>query len=218
MSQQIVIIGLGQFGMALARRLAEKGAEVLAVDRNSNLVEEASNFATEAIAMDATDEAALAQINPARRDAVVCAIGDESKEASISTALLRQMGAPLIIARANDQTHYRILQLVGAHQIVNPENEFGKRFANRLLFRNIIADTPIGDDLQLTEICVQPSMIGKTLVAMELPRRYGILVAGIRRGTTGKIILPIPSEPLLAGDKLLIVSSENAISSLIKGV
>ena len=128
------------------------------------------------------------------------------------------MGAPLIIARANDQTHYRILQLVGAHQIVNPENEFGKRFANRLLFRNIIADTPIGDDLQLTEICVQPSMIGKTLVAMELPRRYGILVAGIRRGTTGKIILPIPSEPLLAGDKLLIVSSENAISSLIKGV
>ena len=213
MSQQIVIIGLGQFGMALARRLAEKGAEVLAVDRNSNLVEEASNFATEAIAMDATDEAALAQI------AVVCAIGDESKEASIiCTALLRQMGVPLIIARANDQTHYRILQLVGAHQIVNPENEFGKRFANRLLFRNIIADTLIGDDLQLTEICVQPSMIGKTLVAMELPRRYGILVAGIRRGTTGKIILPIPSEPLLAGDKLLIVSSENAISSLIKGV
>lgn len=219
MSQQIVIIGLGQFGMALARRLAEKGAEVLAVDRNSNLVEEASNFATEAIAMDATDEAALAQINPARRDAVVCAIGDESKEASIiCTALLRQMGAPLIIARANDQTHYRILQLVGAHQIVNPENEFGKRFANRLLFRNIIADTPIGDDLQLTEICVQPSMIGKTLVAMELPRRYGILVAGIRRGATGKIILPVPTEPLLAGDKLLIVSSENAISSLIKGV
>ena len=72
--------------------------------------------------------------------------------------------------------------------------------------------------IESPEICVQPSMIGKTLVAMELPRRYGILVAGIRRGTTGKIILPIPSEPLLAGDKLLIVSSENAISSLIKGV
>lgn len=162
MAQQIVIIGLGQFGMALARTLSEKGAEVIGVDRNLSLVEEAGNFVAEAIAMDVTDENELARIYPSRRDAVVCAIGDESKEASIiCTALLRQMGAPLVIARANDQTHQRILQLVGAHQIVNPENEFGKRFANRLLFRNIIADTPIGDDLQLTEICVQPSMIGK---------------------------------------------------------
>ena len=219
MAQQIVIIGLGQFGMALARTLSEKGAEVIGVDRNLSLVEEAGNFVAEAIAMDVTDENELARIYPSRRDAVVCAIGDESKEASIiCTALLRQMGAPLVIARANDQTHQRILPLVGAHQIANPENEFGKRFANRLLFRNIIADTPIGDDLQLTEICVQPSMIGKNLVTLELPRRFSVLVAGIRRGPEGKIIRPNPTEPLQEGDKLLIVSSESAIPNLIRGV
>ena len=219
MANQILIIGLGQFGLSLARTLAERGAEVLAVDQDRKRVDEAANFVTEAIAMDATDETELARLNPGQRDVAVCAIGDESREASIMcTALLRQMGTPRIIARANDPMLRRILQLVGAHQIVNPENEFGKRFANRLLFRNIIADTPIGDDLQLTEICIQPSMAGKTLIELQLPKKFGVIVAAIRRGKTGRVELPIPDEPLSRDDKLLIVCGENALPKLVKGV
>ncbi len=219
MSQQILIIGLGHFGMSLARTLSEKGAEVLAVDVNKNLVEEASSFVTEAMVVDATDEAELARLEPGKRDSAVCAIGDDSKEASIiCTALLRQMGTPVVIARANDKMHQRILHLVGAHQVVNPEQEFGKRFANRLLYRNVIADTNLGEDLHLTEICIQPSMIGKSLVDLALPKRFGVMVVGIRRGTPAKILPPSPREPLQADDNLIIVSSESAIPLLIKGV
>jgi trk system potassium uptake protein TrkA len=219
MSQQILIIGLGQFGMSLARTLSEKGAEVLAVDKRKNLVEEAATFVTEAIVIDATDEAELARLEPGKRDAAVCAIGDDSKEASIiCTALLRQMGSRVVIARANDKLHQRILQLVGAHQIINPEQEFGKRFANRLLYRNVIADTNIGEDLYLTEICTQPSMVGKTLIELALPKKFGIMVVGIRRGTQGKIVQPSPNELLKAEDNLIIVSNETAIPNLIKGV
>jgi len=219
MSQQIVIIGLGQFGMSLARTLSEKGAEVLAVDTNKNLVEEASLFVTEALVLDATDEAELASLEPGKRDAVVCAIGDDSKEASIiCTALLRQMGAPLIVARANDKMHQRILQLVGAHQIINPEQEFGKRFANRLLYRHVIADRSLGEDLLLTEICVQPSMVGKNLVELALPKRFGVMVVAIRRGESKRILQPSPYEPLQKNDNLIIASSEAAIPLFIKGV
>lgn len=219
MSQQILIIGLGHFGMSLARNLSEKGAEVLAVDPKRPLVEEASDFVTDAVVMDATDENELARLQPEKRDAVVCAIGDDSKESSIiCTALLRQMGAPFIVARANDKLHQRILQLVGAHQIVNPEQEFGKRFANRLMFRNVIADTAIGDDLHLTEIRVQESMVGKNLIELALPKRFGVMVAAIRRGSKNKIMLPSPSEPLKANDNLVIISTEEAIPKLIKGV
>jgi trk system potassium uptake protein TrkA len=219
MSQQILIIGLGHFGMSLARTLSERGAEVLAVDINKALVEEAADFVTEAIVLDATDEADLAGLEPGKRDSAVCAIGDDSKEASIiCTVLLRQMGAPLVISRANDKMHQRILKLVGAHQIVNPEQEFGKRFANRLLYRHVIADTNLGEDLHLTEICIQPSMIGKTLVDLALPKRYGIMVVGIRRGSRGKIHQPQPKDPLQKDDNLIIVSSESAIPKLIKGV
>lgn len=219
MSQQILIIGLGQFGMSLARTLSEKGAEVLAGDKRKNLVEEAAAFVTEAVVIDATDEAELARLEPRKRDSAVCAIGDDSKEASIiCTSLLRQMGAPVVIARANDRMHQRILQLVGAHQVINPEQEFGKRFANRLLYRDVIVETNLGEDLQLTEIHIQPSMIGKSLIELALPKRFGVMVVGIRRGATSKILQPSPSDPLQADDNLIIVSNETAIPKLTKGV
>jgi trk system potassium uptake protein TrkA len=128
------------------------------------------------------------------------------------------MGVPVIISRANDVVHQRILQLVGAHQIVNPEQEFGKRFANRLLYKHVITDTNIGESLHLTEILVQPTMIGKTLVDLALPKRFGVVVVGIRRGIEGKIHQPTPASPLLADDHLIIVSRESAIAELIKGV
>jgi trk system potassium uptake protein TrkA len=219
MAQQILIIGLGQFGMSLARTLSEKGAEVLAVDVKKSLVEEAAAFVTEAVIANAADETELARLEPGRRDSAVCAIGDDSREASIiCTALLRQMGVPVIISRANDAVHQRILQLVGAHQIINPEHEFGKRFANRLLYKHVITDTNIGESLHLTEILMQPSMVGKTLVDLELPKRYGVLVVGIRRGLEGKIHQPSPVDPLLADDHLIIVSRESAIPKFIQGV
>jgi len=219
MAQQILIIGLGQFGMSLARTLSDVGAEVLAVDTRKSLVEEASAFVAEALVADAADETQLARLGPEKRDAVVCAIGDDSKESSIiCTALLRQMGAPFVVSRANDKMHQRILQLVGAHQIINPEQEFGRRFANRLLYRHVIAATSIGDDLHLTEILIQPSMVGKNLIALALPKRFGIMVAAIRRGTSGRLIQPSPDEPLQAGDNLVIVSTEAAIPKLMEGV
>ncbi|MGM0596457.1 MAG: potassium channel family protein [Myxococcota bacterium] len=219
MTQQILIIGLGQFGMSLARAVTEKGGEVLAIDLDKDLVEEASTFVTEAIVVDATDENELARLEPGKRDSAVCAIGHDSKEASIiCTALLRQMGCRHVIARANDRMHQRILKLVGAHQIINPELEIGKRFANRLLYKNMIADTNLGEDLHLTEIKVQPSMVGKNLIELSLPKRFGVMVAGIRKGTNSKIINPDPHEPLQADDNLIIVSNELAIPKLIKGV
>ncbi|MCF7848378.1 MAG: NAD-binding protein, partial [Kiritimatiellales bacterium] len=89
--------------MSLARTLSEKGVEVLAVDKRRNLVDEAAAFVAEAVVIDATDEAELARLEPRRRDAAVCAIGEDSRESSIiCTALLRQMGVPVVIARASD--------------------------------------------------------------------------------------------------------------------
>ena len=215
MSQQILIIGLGMFGMSLARTLSDKGAEVLAGDRREALVNEAAAFVTEAVVIDATDETALARLYPKQRDCSVCAIGDESKEASIiCTALLRQMGAPWVIGRANSALHRRILQLVGAHLVVNPEEEFGLRFANRLLSRHVIADMPLGEDLYLTEIAVQAYMVGKNLIELAPPKRFGVMVVAIRRGSPGKVLQPSPHDPLQQDDRLIIVSSEAAIPKL----
>lgn len=219
MSKQIVIIGLGQFGMSLAKTLSKNGAEVIAIDARKNLVEEASSFVAKAIIMDATNETELSSIEPSKRDSVVCAIGDESKEATIIVvALLKQMGAPLIIARANNKLHQRILKLIGADEIINPEHEFGQRYANRLLYSDIIVDASMGEDLQLTEISVQPSMIGKDLIELALPKRFGIIVVGIRDKSTNQILQPVPNQPLNEGNNLIIVSSQSAITKFVKEI
>ncbi len=217
MNKQIMIIGLGQFGMALARTLAERGVEVLAVDISQEKVDIASEFVTHAVALDATDENALAKLLPAERDSVICAMGNAAKESAIiCTALLRQMGCKHIVARAGSATYRRILFMVGAHEVINPEQDFGSRFAMHLLYRNMIASSNGANELNLTEIKMPPSMIGKTLVELALPKKYGIIVAAVRHD--GQLHRPDPAKPLEADDMLLIISDENAIAELSREV
>lgn len=217
MNTQAIVIGLGQFGMSIARALAERGVEVLAVDRQEDRVRAAAAFAVEAACFDATDTDALSRTSPDRREVSVCAIGDESKEASIiCTALLRQMGAKRIIARANDALHARILRLVGAHQIVNPEQEFGERFASQILHESIKGELRLGESLLITEFQTPPAFVGHSLADLQLPRRFGITVVAIRRSREATVVLPEPTQPLSDGDVLVVVSKEGAVARLIE--
>ncbi len=204
--------------MALASALESKGTEVLAIDIRTELVEEAATFVTEALVIDATNEAEMARLNPKSRDATICAIGDESREASIiCTALLRQMGSKTVISRANNPMHQRILKLVGAHQIVNPEEEFGKRFANRIVYNSLMTEMPLGDGLSLAEIAIKENMIGKSLIELALPKKLGIMVVAIRRGSPGSVFQPEPAEPLKENDTLILVAKEESIIKLMEG-
>lgn len=217
MAQQALVIGLGQFGMAVARSLAEKGVEVFAIDRREDLVEDAADFAAESAQLDATDEDALAQVLPGTRDFAVCAIGKESREGSIiCTALLRQHGVPRVIARAGDLIHARILRLVGAHLVVNPDQEFGERLANRLLYERIVTDMPLGHDLRITEFNLPDSFAGQTLQELALPRRFGVMVVAVRRSGQENVMLPDPAAVLRSGDSLVVVSKEAAIANLME--
>ncbi len=212
MSTQVLIIGLGQFGMSLARTLSEKGAEVIAADSDKEIVEEAASFLDDAICLDATDETAVARLCPKERDVVICAIG--AREPSIlTTAILKQMGCENIIARATDKIHERILKAVGAKNVINPDAEYGRKFAYRILFQNIINDET-SENIQLLEINVLPFMAGKNLIELALPNKYGIIVAAIKRDD--KLTRPFPNEILEEKDKLLLVCTEDAIAKMIE--
>lgn len=212
MATQVLIIGLGQFGMSLARTLSEKGAEVIAADNDKEIIEEAASFLDDAICLDATDETAVAKLCPKERDVVICAIG--AREPSIlTTAILRQMGCENVIARATDKIHERILKAVGAKNVINPDAEYGRKFAYKILFQNIINDET-SENIQLLEINVQPFMEGKTLIELALPNKYGIIVAAIKKGN--KLTRPFPNEVLNTKDKLLLVCTEDAIAKMIE--
>jgi len=219
MKKQAMVIGLGQFGMALARSLSARQVEVLAVDARAERVRVASGFAVSSVQFDATDEAALLRAAPDRRDVCICSIGDEAREASIiCTALLRQLGAPYIVARATDPLHERILRLVGAHDVVNPESAYGERLATRLLYAGVLDEVPLGPDLVITEMRPPPAMVGRTLQELELPRRHGLTVVAIRRPTEDAVARPGPNERLQSDDILVVVSAPGAVARLLDRV
>lgn len=212
MKEQILIIGLGQFGMSLARTLTEKGFQVIAVDMDQKLVNEAASFATDAICLNAIDEMSLSKLSPKDRDLIICSIG--AREPSILTvALLKQMGCENIIARASEKIHARILRAIGAKQVINPEHEYGKRFANRILFKNIFVENS-SDALDLLEIPVQSFMIDKSLLDLKLPDRYKVIVAGVIKDN--KLTRPMPKEKLQEGDRLLLTGNSDDIERMIE--
>ena len=217
MAKQALVVGLGRFGMSVAQALTDRGIEVLAADSREERVRQASNFAAEAVRFDATDAEALERTSPARRDVCVCAIGDDSTESAIiCTALLRQMGARRVIARANSQLQTRILKLVGAHEVVNPIHEFGERFANRIAYDRVIGELPLGDDLLITELRPPSSFVGHTLADLKLPQRYAVTVVAVRQQGSGAVVLPTPNEILREDDILIVVSREEAVGRLME--
>jgi trk system potassium uptake protein TrkA len=214
MNQQAIVIGLGQYGMALARALSKQGVEVLAVDLDADRVQAAATFC-EALAADAMDERTLERLNPAKRDLAVVAIGDEAREASImATALLRQLGAKRIIARATDDLHDRVLRQVGAHEVVHPERSAGERLAQSIAHKGLLDSFQLGDDLEVAELAVLPIWVGRPLKELDLPERLRLNVVAIRRlqAGRGKVLAPNANQPLVEGDILVTVGPPRAAS------
>jgi trk system potassium uptake protein TrkA len=217
MKKQIMVIGLGQFGMGLIKTLAKKNAEVIALDVDQKKVQIASAYAAQALCCDATDEDMLRQLNPAARDVCICATGDQSKEAAIiCTALLKQMGAKRVIARANDELHARILSLVGADEVINPEWAFGERFANRVINEAILEEMSLGSDLVVTEFKTPAAFANKSLLELNLRRRYGMTVVAIRAAQSGQVKLAQPEEVLHRDDIMVVVSTVGSVSRLLE--
>lgn len=215
--QQAIVIGLGQFGTSVARTLAARGVEVLAVDSVEARVQTISDQVAEAMCFDATDLEALQQTSPDQRDVCLCAIGDDAKEASIiCTALLRQSGARRVIARANDDVHARILRLVGAHQIVNPERAFGERFASQIVHEGVKGEMLLGEGVLLSEVETPKSFVSRSLSELRLPNRFGVTVVAIRKRDTGAVLLPDAESVLEPEDVIVLVAREGAVARMME--
>ncbi len=215
MPKQILVIGLGQFGMSLARSLADLRIDVMAVDIDAERVRKAAEFVADAARLDATDEAALAKLAPERRDMCVCSIGGETPEAAIiCTALLRKMGAHRVLARAGDDLYERILSLVGAHQVFNPERAFGRRLALQLAYEGVVDEVPLGKDMVITEVRVPAALVGRALREVALPVTYGVNVMAIERSS--KIEMPAADTVLGENDILVTVSRPGDIAKMLK--
>jgi len=209
-----LVIGLGMFGRNLVLHLARAGQSVLAIDRDEKLVQEIASEVDAAVCADSTDEAALHELNLQEMTCGVVAIGADATECSIlTTALLRQIGVPRIVARGTSELHSRVLYAVGAHEVVNPEEAMGKRLARHLAQPSVLEHLELGEDAELAEVELPEAWVGKNLVELEVRRRFGTSVAAVRRA--GRILAPLSGiETLETGDVLVIIGAPESISRL----
>lgn len=211
---QFVVIGLGIFGRTVAVNLARSGHSVLAVDLDQREVDRVAPELDSVVRADATDEQALRELRLERVSCAVVAIGAQAMEASIlTTALLRQMGVPRIVARSLSELHARVLRAVGAHEVVSPEEEMGHRLARRLSEPNVLERLELGEDAELVELAAPESFIGQTLVDLKVRQRFGVTVVAVRRAGSVRASLGA-GDRLESGDVLVVIGDPEGASRL----
>lgn len=213
MAHEFAVIGLGQFGRAVAFGLAEQDKPVLAIDRDVERVQRVASEVDAAIAIDATDREALVDADIESISCAIVTIGSESVEGSIlATALLHELGIPRIVVRAMSDLQSRVLLQVGAHEVVDPEQEMGQRLAGRLAHPNIVDQATIGD-ANIAEVSAPSEFEGKTLAQLDVRNEYGIsVVAVFRNGTVNAN--PRADETISSDDVLYVIGSKKAIDKV----
>lgn len=225
--RKFAVIGLGGFGGTVAQSLAERGAEVIAVDKDSSLVDKFAQIVTLAIKLDSTDEEALKAQGIDEVDvAIVSITGFETSV--LTTALLKRLGVPIVITRASQspsRIEERILDLVGADRVILPEVEMGKRIAKNLLVSNILDYLPISEKYSAAEIRAPKSFWGKKIGDLKIRERYKVNILEMKKisgeGKEERVekvnYLPHPNDVIGKGDILLVIGEEKDIERLSKG-
>ncbi len=181
MMDKFIVFGLGNFGRNLAIGLAERGAEVVAVDSNMHLVENIQDRVTYAVRLDSTDKKALLDLGLDKFDVGIVCIGENFEANLLTAVLLKQNGVKKVISRASDRMQFQILEAVGIDQIISPEEEAAIKLAERLIYKSLLEITYIGEKIALAKINAPNEFHGKTIGQLQLRAKYGINVISIHR-------------------------------------
>lgn len=203
---QVAVIGLGRFGFHVARQAFLEGHQVLAISNDPEGVQQVRDHAHRAVVLDATDRERLEALGLQDFDVVVVSVGERIDASAIILLHLREMGVRRIVAKANTAEHGRLLELIGADEVVFPERAQAERLARRLHNRNLASFIPLGAEHAIEELVVPEEMTGRTLAELALERGYDIQVLARLDGANGKMALrPDPNLPLARGDRLLVL-------------
>ena len=215
-AKTFAVIGLGRFGTSVAQTLCALGHEVLAVDRNESRVAAVADSVTHAMVADTTDERALKRIGIRNFDCVILSVGDDIRASILSTVLMKEQGAPYVIAKASDALHAKLLEKTGADKVVLPEHEAGIRLARSLVSGSIIDYLDLSDKYSITETRIPEKWAGKTLIDLNVRRNYDVSVIAIRRGEEILVTLD-PKAPLQRGDVLVMIGTNAGLSRIGHG-
>lgn len=212
---RFAVIGLGSFGSYLAKTLYEKGHEVLVIDKDKDKVEEAKDFSSQAVWMDSADKESLKALGVQDLDVVVVSLGPEMEPSILTVLYLHELGVNRILAKALSPDHGKILEAIGATEVIYPERDMAVRLAQRLSSRNVLEYLPLAENISIQEIVPPEAFIGKKLRDLDLTNRYRVQVIAVRQLVPDRLIF-IPGADFVVKDSdvLVVMGEEENIADL----
>ncbi|HLR15059.1 MAG TPA: TrkA family potassium uptake protein [Bacillota bacterium] len=215
MIRDFAVIGLGRFGGSICKELSEEGMQVLAIDMNEERINQYKDIASYAVIADSTNETALRELGIDSIDHVIIAIGDNIQASILTTAILTDLGIKKITVKAQNDHHERILEKIGAHQVIHPERDMGRRIAHSIISNNILDYLDLSEQHSIVEVKASDKMIGKTLLQLDIRVHYGCNVVAIKQGSNINVS-PSAHYQLQPEDILIVIGSNEDISRFEK--
>ncbi|MFP4460345.1 MAG: potassium channel family protein [Candidatus Zixiibacteriota bacterium] len=214
--RQFAVIGLGNFGSRVARHLGKRGFPVIAIDMSPTRVEMIQSFVTQAIQIDATAPDALSKLGIGDLDAAVVSLGDDLESSVMVTMSLKEVGVKNIIVKGISREHSKILKLLGATQVVFPEEDAALRLARTITEPGILDHFSIVEGYSIIEIHSPYNFAGKTLAELNLRRRYGVECLAIKTVVDDKEqdfrVIPSPDQKLGVNDRLILLAPDDNLA------
>ena len=207
------VFGLGKYGTAVAKELVNNGMEVIAVDNNQNIVNDAAAFLPVCKCADVTDPEVIERLGIAEIDVVIVCMATNLESSVMAITLCKEAGVSTVIVKCANEMNCRILERIGADKVVFPERESGVRLAKNLVSSGFMDIMELSEDISMIELNVRDEWQGKTPVELNLRRKYGINIVAIYRGE--KVTIEIdPSKPLEKDMKLIVIANTNKLERL----
>jgi trk system potassium uptake protein TrkA len=204
-TKRFVVIGLGTFGSALAQRLSTNGCRVTGLDSDKALVDEMKDVLYEAVIGDATMRDTLEHLPVADASVVLISLGEDITRSLLAALHAKELGARRIIVKGVTQEHGRLLKSLGVERVVFPEIEIAQSLADRLSWPSVVDFLPIDPDYSFVQVAVPDSFSGRTLQQLDLRRRYGIWIVGVKDALSGSLHMFPDGDYQVGVDQLFLV-------------
>ena len=205
--KSILLIGLNNFGVYMAKQLRELGHQVMAVDKREDRIDAVLPFVTDAQIGDSTSEPFLRSLGVNNYDVCLVAIGNDFQGSLETASLLKELGAKLVVARADREVQAKFLLRNGADEVINPEKQIAEWAAIRYASNHILDYIKLDEDHAIFEITVPRDWVGKTVGEIDIRKRYGINIMAVKEN--GHMNLSVTPETVLSGNRTMLVLGEH---------
>lgn len=217
MIKSVIVLGIGRFGERVATKLFEDGLEVMAVDKNYDLVQNISGKVTSAVQCDISNDKALEELGIGNFDVAVIATGESLEASMAATLFAKDHNVEKIIAKATSTNHARILKKIGADQIIFPEIDMGEKLARSIAGSNLLQFFHFSDDYSMIELKAYDELVGRSLKEIDFRKKYKMMVIAYKRD--GELIInPEANWKIEKDDTLVLLGDSDHADKLQKEV